>query len=122
MVLAAEAADVREVWYVKRNSLHGAALQAAGARNAVDRDVEGAPVLSLEGLIALDPPAILVLTERVVDDALRASVAAAWARFDVLSAVRGGRVRVVGGPQALSSGPSIFGFLATLQTELAPLR
>lgn len=122
LVLANDTADAREIWFMKRNSVHGSALHAAGGRNVVDHDVEGAPVLSLEALIALDPPAIFVLTESPIDEALSQSVLAWWARLDALTAVKQRRVTVVGGPQSMSSGPSIFALVRALEAELARLK
>lgn len=110
-----------DIWFVKRNSLHGVALHAAGAVNAVDRDIEGAPTLSVEALIALDPGTIVILTPAPVDAEHRATIVADWSRIAPLSAVKAGRIGVVGGPEALSTGPGILPTVENLKTELALL-
>ena len=65
-----------DIWYVKSNSLHGAALHAAGARNAVPEPVDGAPSLSIEALIALNPERIILLSTEPATPELRRSIAA----------------------------------------------
>src|SRR5690606_9380740 len=72
LVLGYQGERLDEVWFIRRNSVHGAALRAAGGRNAVAKDVWGQPRLSLEQVIALDPDMVIVLlndsdqqTERV---------------------------------------------------------
>ena len=116
-VLGAQGPEAGEIWYVKRNSLHGAALHAAGARNAVDRDVHGAPSMSLESLIALDPPVIVVLSAVPVDVA---SVREAWSVLTPLTAVQESRVEVISGAFALAPGPSILELVDALRTRLQP--
>ncbi len=123
-VLFAMAEDPRQgdVWYVRVDSLHGSILHAAGARNALPEPPAGAPTLSLEGLLALDPDAIVVLTPREVDDAVRAEILANWAPLAPLSAVAKGRIRVLGGPTVMPTGPSLLDTTEALRAELAPLK
>ncbi len=111
-----------DVWYVRSDSIHGAALHAAGGRNALPEASGGAPSLSLEGLLALDPDLIVVMTARPVDDAVRAEVLANWAPLAPLSAVAAGRVGVLGGPSVLSPGPAILDTATALGAELARLQ
>ncbi|MFO7180212.1 MAG: ABC transporter substrate-binding protein [Pseudomonadota bacterium] len=106
-----------EIWFVRKNSLHGAALHAAGGRNAVDRDVVGPPRLSLEGLFAVDPDAILVLTrprERSAGEQKRMLLA----RFEALRAVRAGRLGLVESDAAFSNGPRILSLVDALRSAL----
>lgn len=110
-----------EIFYIRPGSIHGGALHAAGARNAVRADPGGAPALSVEALIALDPPTVLVLTTAPVTDALRAEIVAGWAKYAPLRAVRDGRIGVVGGPAALNVGPSVLELVGALRAELARL-
>jgi ABC-type Fe3+-hydroxamate transport system substrate-binding protein len=121
LALAGEGLDRGEVWFLKRNSLHGAALHAAGARNAVDRDVSGLPVLPAEQVLALDPDAIVVLSPTPLDDAARARILAEWGRLSPLRAVREGKVVALGGPDLLSTGPAVADLAETLRGALAPL-
>ena len=119
LALGGEILERGEVWYIKRNSLHGAALHAAGGRNAIDRDVEGAPVLSLEALLSLDPPAILVLTVAPVTPATKQALVDEWSRLTPLRALRDGRFEVIGGPTVMATGPEI---LHTVDAMRQPLQ
>jgi len=102
------------LWFIKRNSLHGAAAHAAGLRNAVMEDVSGLPQLSLERLLAINPHAILVLSAETLDDAARDRLRHAFDALTPLAAATMGRVAVIDGPTVLSTGPSI----ATLPKRL----
>jgi iron complex transport system substrate-binding protein len=119
LVLGTQGPEAGEIWYVKRNSLHGAALHAAGGRHAIDRDVEGAPTLSLEALLALDPPVIVTLSPQPVDEE---TVRESWAGLTPLSAVQHDRVVVIAGPHALSTGPSILELVQDLRGVLDKTR
>ncbi len=110
-----------DLWFIKQNSLHGSALHAAGARNAVDHDVDGAPTLSTEALVTLDPAYVIVLLPAAPDDATRAATIQAWSRLSTLRAVREGHVGVLGGPLLLSPGPAILDTVQQLHDELARL-
>jgi ABC-type Fe3+-hydroxamate transport system substrate-binding protein len=106
-----------EIWFIRRNSLHGSVLHAAGARNAVAEDVLGPPNLSAERLLELDPDAIVVL---VRPDAGRPKLRAIarFQRFSTLRAVRSGRVGSVEDEAAFSHGPSIVGLVDRVHGEL----
>ena len=62
MALDMGAATDGQLWFIKRNSLHGQALHAAGARNAVDEDIDGAPAMPIEQLLKVDPDMVIVAT------------------------------------------------------------
>lgn len=95
-----------EIWYIRSDSLHGAVLHAAGARNAIPDPPSGPPSISLEALIALDPPAILIL-DGTGDPAKAQTHQQGWARLTTLRAVREGRIAVVSDPEILATGPAI---------------
>lgn len=118
LVLGDGGVPTTEVWFIRRNSLHGAALQAAGARNAVDEDVTGQPVLSVEALLKLDPPTVVVLSTAPASAELEARVKAAWGAMTPLRAVRDGRVTLVSGPGVLSTGPTILDTVESLRAAL----
>lgn len=123
LVLAAQGLDKGEVWYLRRNSLHGAALHAAGARNAVPEDVKGRAVLSVEQLIALDPDVIVLLRADAPNAAVEAHLLEDWARLTPLTAVREGQVHVLSHKTLLSVGPGILSFagkLGEILEEAAP--
>lgn len=109
-----------EVWYIRRDSLHGAALHAAGARNALNADASGPPSLSLEALIELDPPAIIVL-DGSPDGERRDEILRDWQRLSTLRAVRDDKVLVVTGANILSTGPTILKTVDALRDAVARL-
>jgi ABC-type hemin transport system substrate-binding protein len=111
--------DRGEVWFLKRDSLHGAALHAAGARNAVERDVANAPVLSVEELLAVDPDVVLIVAPFPVSDAHREALVAPWRALTPLRAARDGRIGVLGDPRLMTTGPSIVAFAPAVRAELA---
>jgi iron complex transport system substrate-binding protein len=115
LLVLGEAGD--EIWFIRKNSLHGSVLHAAGARNAVAEDVLGPPNLSAERLLELDPDAIVVL---VHPDAGRPQQRAVtrFQRFSTLRAVRSGRVGSVEDQAAFSHGPSIVGLVDRVRGEL----
>jgi len=110
-----------EVWYVRADSLHGAALLAAGAQNALESPPSGQPALSVEALLRLDPPSVIVLAAAADASAARARALQAWSALSTLTAVRTGRVEVVASPTALSTGPSILDTVEALRAALARL-
>ena len=118
VLLALDGADLSQVWYIRRNSLHGRALGAAGGRNAVARDIDGAAVLAPEALLATDPDIIIVMTPRGSQQAARAAAVARFAAMSGLAAVQGGRVGAVAGEGYSTPGPSILRLVADLEAEI----
>jgi ABC-type Fe3+-hydroxamate transport system substrate-binding protein len=110
-----------EVWFIRKNSLHGSVLAAAGARNAVAEQVLGPPQLSFERLLALDPDAIVVLLRpdpgRDAEGARRK-----FDRFPTLTAVRDGRIGSIEDPAAFSHGPGILALVGRVRGELERLK
>lgn len=49
------------VWFERKNSLHGMALEAAGGRNVVDEHIHAPPALSIERVLQLDPDPVIPL-------------------------------------------------------------
>ena len=117
-VLGYPGRKLEEVWYVRVDSLHGRALEAAGATNAMPEAPAGPPRLSLEALVGLDPDVILVLFE---DAAGAEAMKAALTEVSALRAAREGRIRAVGGPGALSTGPKMLELVPTMKTALQDL-
>lgn len=109
-----------ELWFIRKNSLHGSVLHAAGARNAVSEEVFGPPSLSAERLLSLDPDAIVVLL-RPLPGRPKAAALRPFERFSTLRAVRAGRVGSIEHVAAFSHGPSIVGLVDALRAELVRL-
>jgi iron complex transport system substrate-binding protein len=124
VLLALSYGDVgsSDVWFIRDDSLHGAALRAAGGQNAVIGHARGQPRLSLEEVLRVDPDQIVVL----VDSALAANVTTdaalgPWRRLTPLRAVQSGRLGVVRTPGALNGGPRILEVVAPLAAEIRRL-
>jgi ABC-type Fe3+-hydroxamate transport system substrate-binding protein len=118
LVIGYQPGKIEELWFVRENSLHGSALHAAGARNAVPEAVAGLPRLSLERLLAIDPDAIFVLTQpgRAAADYL-----APFSALTPLRAVREKHVAIVEAPEAYVHGPRILALVDRLALEVQKL-
>lgn len=103
-----------DIWYIKPNSLHGSALLAAGGRNAIPAAVQGAPSMTAERVLALDPDVIVLLSSEPLDAEARAAAIARWSELTPLTAVKHGHVRVLAQEQLLSTGPGVLGFVEAL--------
>ncbi|HEV7731132.1 MAG TPA: helical backbone metal receptor [Candidatus Binatia bacterium] len=122
LVLASDTASLHEVWFIRRNSVHGAALAAAGGRNAVDEDVGGLPRLSLQRVLEIDPDVIVLLVAGTADEAAaRERLLAEWRALEPLTAVRRNRIAVIDAPEAYITGPRILDLTDRLHAELARL-
>ncbi len=104
LVMPHLAGQMREAWFIRRNSIHGRALEAAGAVNAVADDVNGPPHLSLEQVIRLDPDGIIILEDaREIDT----NLAHDWQQLRVLTAVRKNHIQQIAVPGVTIPGPRI---------------
>jgi ABC-type Fe3+-hydroxamate transport system substrate-binding protein len=105
-----------ELWFIRQNSLHGAALTAAGARNAVGHDVPGLPRLSVEELLKLDPDQVLIIQPPGATLEHKRKILSAFSALAPLRAVKENAIGVVNGTQSV--GPSILQFLDALVSIL----
>lgn len=104
-----------EVWFVRKDSLHGGLVHASGAKNAVDRPITGLPKFSVEQLIRLDPEGIVILRGEEPDAAREARLIARLSKLEPLEAVQSGRVAVFSRPDVLHMGPTVL-------NQIDPLR
>jgi iron complex transport system substrate-binding protein len=118
LVLGYMKGRIDPVWFIRRNSIHGAALRAAGGKNAVERDVSGQPRVSLEQVIRLDPDVVVVLTD---ERAAPQEVLASWRKVKPLRAVKDDRIAVLRAPEAFSNGPRILRLVERLRSTLQGL-
>ena len=118
LVIGNQPGKIDEIWFIRDNSLHGAALHAAGAQNAVPEAVSALPRLSLERLLAIDPDAIFVLTEpgRAEEDYI-----APFRTLAPLRAVAQGHVAVLQVHDAFVHGPRILDLIDQLAVEVRKL-
>jgi len=105
-----------ELWFIKSNSLHGAALTAAGAHNAVSGDVPGLPRLSVEQLIQLNPDQVLILPPPGASLEQKRKMLAAFSALAPLRAVKEHGIAIVNGSQSV--GPSILELADSLANML----
>lgn len=101
-----------ELWFIRQNSLHGAALMAAGAWNAVRHDVKGLPQLSVEELLQLDPDMVVIIPPPRATAENKRKMLDAFRALAPLKAVKDDRIGIVDGTQAV--GPSILQFTDSL--------
>lgn len=120
MLLGAPSKSSTELWYAKSDSLHGAALEAAGGNNAVLVKHAGPPSLSIEALLEIDPDIIVVLAADATADTV-ADHEIFWSRLPMLSAVKSGKIGFLTGREHFSTGPRVVAFRAVLAAEIARL-
>ncbi len=119
VLLSPPSASDADLWVIKPNSLHGAALQAAGGRHAIPAEIVGPPTLSIEALLQIDPEIILVLiADLQTAPAKMAEYQKFWDRFGMLQAVKNGRIGFMVGRTHFYTGPGVMDFKAALQAKL----
>jgi iron complex transport system substrate-binding protein len=121
LVLGEMPGKLSEVLFIKRNSIHGAALRAAGARNALAADVAGVPRLSLEELLRVDPDAIIVLVAPRPNAPSDDQLLQEYRALEPLTARKNGRISVLRSEAAFSNGPRILDLAEALERELSRL-
>jgi ABC-type Fe3+-hydroxamate transport system substrate-binding protein len=121
VVLGEGTGKLSEIYFIKQNSIHGAALRAAGARNAVAGDVPGVPRLSIEELLRLDPDAIIVLVAPTPSAASDADILHDYQALEPLTARKNQRIVVLKSDEAFANGPRILTLSEQLKQKLAEL-
>jgi ABC-type Fe3+-hydroxamate transport system substrate-binding protein len=121
VVLGEGTGKLSEIYFIKQNSIHGAALRAAGARNAVAGDVPGVPRLSIEELLRLDPDAIIVLVAPTPSAASDADILHDYEALEPLTARKNQRIVVLKSDEAFADGPRILTLSEQLKQKLDEL-
>ncbi len=121
VVLGEGTGKLSEIYFIKRNSIHGAALRAAGARNAVAEDIPGVPRLSIEELLRLDPDAIIVLVAATADAPSEAQVVHDYEALEPLTALKNRRVCVLKSEDAFANGPRVLTLAEQLRQKISQL-
>lgn len=106
-----------DIWFIKKNSIHGAVLEAAGATNAIDRPISGPPKLSPETLLEIDPDGIIVLLPDHQKGNERRSLDH-FRKWKPLRAVREDRIEALVAPDALTVGPRILELIDPLRSSI----
>jgi iron complex transport system substrate-binding protein len=118
MVIGDAQTRLSEVWFIRPASIHGAVLEAAGAKNAVAEPIRGPPRLSLAQVVALDPDAILILAQGPERPDLIERHRRTWSELGALGAVRQSRIAVVAGADVHSVGPDVINLVPRVAAEL----
>ncbi len=108
-------------WVIREDSLHGQTLKAAGYRHAFQEPLLGAPQLSVESLIELDPDVIVHLIPEEDDGSGRQKVHDSYSGIPGLSAWVEGRIGAIHDPQILDEGPGLLVLVDQLRKEIADL-
>lgn len=108
-----------QLWYIREHSLHGAALNSAGGRNAIEARVGGTPSVSVEDLLKIDPDIIIVIdSDESVGPAEQEAFIREFSTLKTLTAVKEGRIGFVLGPNYMVTGPGLVEFTAALRGEI----
>ena len=109
----------QSLWFVHRQSLHGLALQAAGAINAVNEDVSGNPSISIERLLELDPDIIIAMaSEPAVSPEAEQAFKDRFAKLPTLTAAQRGSITIIAGPEQFSVGPLLLDLIDSLRAAI----
>ncbi|MGE0712970.1 MAG: ABC transporter substrate-binding protein [Planctomycetota bacterium] len=119
LALAQPPGKLSQCWFIRRGSLHGAALRAAGGRNAVEDDGAGPPVLSLEEVLRLDPDAVVLLSPTPLSAEERAQLLRDWEGLPGLRAAGTRRVLPLVDPAGLVPGPRLLELIEPLRAAIA---
>jgi len=108
-----------DLWYIKDNSLHGAALRAAGGQNAVQASITGTPSISVERLLKLDPDIVVMMiaNPNATDETL-IEHRRFWSRLEQLTAVREDRIHFLVGGEHFYTGPGILRLVEALSHHI----
>jgi ABC-type Fe3+-hydroxamate transport system substrate-binding protein len=122
LTIAHSPGQLTECWFIRDNSIHGHALRAAGARNAVPGEIHGVPRISLERVIELNPDAILILSPSGdLSAEIRRTLIRDWQRISPLTAVGSDRIGVVAGDSLYFTGPAAMQLADHLRAALDSL-
>lgn len=116
---AGEGRDVSSIYISGSDGFYSDVLKLAGARNIHEKPTTALPLLSSEGLLALNPEVIIEVLN--VDDTTQASDARTlWNSMQEIRAVRDGRVYVVTDDFASIPGPRYINLAEKLAYLLRP--
>ena len=117
LVMAHVPGAFKEVVFIRKNSIHGRVLEAAGARNGVDEEVTFAPRLSLEQVIVRDPDGIVILQSAPQADR---GLLEDWRSLSVLHAVKTNQITIIAASDVAIPGPSLLALLKRLASVVGP--
>jgi ABC-type Fe3+-hydroxamate transport system substrate-binding protein len=109
LLILMQGSDIQkgQLWFMKHDSLHGTAIEAAGYHNAAPNETKGPPSMSIEQLLAQDPDIILFLTSSKISKEEEDSLVQSLSIIPSLKAVQKNKVGVVNGENLMGVGPGI---------------
>lgn len=105
-------------WVIRSDSLHGQALKAAGYRNALKDQRLGAPQLSIEALVEMDPSVIIHLVPAEGDELVDQAVRDSYSGIPGLNAWKEKRIGAIQDPAILDEGPGLLTLVEQLRREI----
>lgn len=108
-------------WVIRESSLHGQTLKAAGFRNALEQPLTGAPQLSLEALVQLNPDIIIHLVPAEDDGNGLDSVRESYSGIPGLTAWERKTIGAIHDPGVLDEGPGLLELVTGLRQEIQRL-
>jgi ABC-type Fe3+-hydroxamate transport system substrate-binding protein len=122
LCMAHRPGQLQVISFMRRNSVHGRVLNAAGGRNAADFDVTGVPEMSIEKALKLDPDMIIILAfAGELNDDQRTAIVADWRKLTPLQAVQKGRIGLLEGKHLVPAARRTFRLVDELKREIARL-
>ncbi|MHC4841805.1 MAG: ABC transporter substrate-binding protein [Planctomycetota bacterium] len=123
-VIAGAPGKLGPVYYIRRNSLHGVMLRAAGGKNAVAEDIPvgtGAS-MSIEKVLEIQPDVILIMSsDGEMKSGVKDAHVAEWMKLETLYAVDKSRVAVVAIDGLTLPGPRVFDNIPKLKSVIDDL-
>ena len=95
-----------QIWYIRKDSLHGTALEVAGFQNA-GPDVKTTPSMSIEELIAINPDIILLIGNDDIDEATLNQMLSILQKLTQITAVQKNQIARVKMQNIYGTGPGI---------------
>jgi iron complex transport system substrate-binding protein len=113
--------SVRSVWVAGPTTFYNEILELAGGRNAVETGITVYPELSAEGLLAVDPDAIIEVAAELDARGVDArTVRDDWMSLGVLRAVRNDEVHVFDQEWMVIPGPRVARIIESFARALHP--
>ena len=119
MLLLMGGSDVSkgQLWFMRKGTIHGAVIEAAGYRNAAPDSLHGPPSMSLEQLIQQDPDFIIFLTTQPVSSSEEQKMIQAMDVMETLQSVQKKQVGVISGDNLMGVGPSVIELVTLIKNK-----
>ena len=105
-----------QLWFIRHDSLHGAALEAAGFRNAAPTSFKGPPSMSIETLLRQNPDYIFLLVAQPINTQSAQNWIESFQVLPALKAVKKQQIGVLNGHHLLGVGPKVLDLVDIIRT------